>query len=180
MLADLARQVYAELDAEWQRAAQEYERQTGDKLPCGPGCAECCKASSPDTPFVSLPMRRAEAALLKETLAALPASKQAFIRERVYSNHADTCLLLSPGGLCLVYEARPLWCRIFGLPGIMNCNRIQTQQGAWVEQWKQIVYEARQALTGDDSFVSLQALIRRWTYHDRSYRGGIHDVYRGT
>lgn len=167
MLADLTRQVYARLDAEWQRAAQEYERQAGDKLPCGPGCAKCCKASNLEIPFISLPMRQAEAVLLKEALTDLPESVQAFVKERVYANHSDTCLLLSPNGMCMVYHARPLWCRIFGLPGIMSCDRIRIQQGVWVDRWKQAAYEARQALIGDDSFVSLQTLIRRWTYHDR-------------
>lgn len=162
MLTDLARQVYADLDAEWQRAAREYERQTGDKLPCGPGCADCCKASNLEIPFISLTLRPAEAALLEEALAALSASMQALVRERAYCNHGSTCLLLSPDGLCLVYEVRPLWCRIFGLPGILSCNRIPALQGDWVEQWKEAVYKARQALTGDGGYVSLRALVWRW------------------
>lgn len=169
MLTDLAREVYAQLDAEWQRAAQEYERQTGSKLPCDPGCADCCKASDPETPFVSLLLRPAEAALLKETLAALPAPMQALIRARVYSNHSSTCLLLSLDNLCLVYESRPVWCRIFGLPGMMNCTKVPKREWDWDwrSRWAGAVYEARERLASRDGFVSLQSLLGRWIYHDR-------------
>lgn len=157
----LARQVYARLDAEWQRAAQEYERQTGEKLPCGPGCADCCKASNEETPFVSIAMRRAEAALLEETLAALPPTTQDLLAERVLGNYSATCLLLSPDQRCLIYEGRPLWCRIFGLPGIMSCDEVPALRGDWVERWVEAVYEARQAFVGNGLTLS-GTLIRRW------------------
>lgn len=166
MLANLARQVYARLDAEWQRAAQEYERQTGSKLPCGPGCADCCKASNAETPFVSLPMNRLEADLLWQALIVLPLSTRMSLVGRERDNYSAACMLLSPDGLCIVYEARPMWCRIFGLPGVVNCDRASvTQQGVWAEQWKEAVNETWRKLRSiDDNFVPLRQLIRELAY----------------
>jgi len=156
---DTTRGVYKQLDTEWQKAAQEYEGQTGSKVPCGPGCGDCCKGSD-GSPFVSLPMGEFEAQILWEAMIALPESTRSFLVERARRGHSASCLLLSPDDLCLVHEGRPLWCRIYGLPGVFaTCYRIKA---ADLERWTRAVRDAYVTIRGlGGSLITVRQLVER-------------------
>jgi len=155
---DTTREVYAKIDAEWQRAVQEYERRTRTKFPCGPGCADCCKATDETRTFVEMPMSEPEAALLWETLIALSPDVQELLIERERSYYTATCILLSSEGLCLAYEGRSLWCRIWGLSGLPTCGKVKTVS---MVRWSEAVREAHAKLRGDGGFVPLRQVIKR-------------------
>ena len=82
---------------------------------CAKGCDACCRQ------LAALPqLTGAEWALLRDGIAALPAHRQAEIRERIEAlGHAPqrpvTCPLLDPAtGACPVYVQRPVACRTYG------------------------------------------------------------------
>lgn len=157
-MIDMAREVYTKIDAEWQIGVQEYERRTGTKFPCAPGCSDCCKASDETVTFVEMPMSEAEAALLWETLVALPSDVQELLIQRERSHYSATCILLSSNGLCLAYEGRSLWCRVWGLSGLPTCGKVKTVS---MVRWSEAVREAHAKLRGNKAFVPLRQLMRR-------------------
>jgi len=157
-MTDVAREVYAKIDTEWKRGIQEYERQTGEAFPCGPGCADCCHASDVTGTFRETPLSEAEVGLLWETLATLPPEVQALLLERQRTYYMATCILLSPEGLCLAYEGRPLWCRTWGLSGLPTCGKVKRVQ---IERWSEVVREAHAKLRRDGAFVPLREVIKR-------------------
>ena len=158
MKVDVAREVYAKIAAEWQIGVQEYERRTGTKFPCGPGCADCCKATDTTRTFVEMPLSEPEAALLWETLVALPPSVKELLIQRERSYYTTTCILLSDEGLCLAYEGRSLWCRIWGLSGMPTCGKVKTVS---IVRWAEAVREAHAKLRGDEEFVPLREVVKR-------------------
>jgi len=111
-------------------------------------------------------MSRPEADLLWQALIALPLPTRALLIDRERRNYSAACMLLSPGDLCLIYEARPLWCRIFGLPGVMGCAHIPAvQDDIGVKQSQEAVNEAwRKLRSADSNLVPLRELIRGLAY----------------
>jgi len=90
----------------------------GARLACRPGCTDCCMGPFPIT---QLDARRLAAGFL-ELQAADPARAAAVRdRARLAAQRApgddDPCPALDPAtGLCDLYAARPITCRIFGPP----------------------------------------------------------------
>ncbi len=112
----------------------------GNQMQCGRGCALCCRGlfdiSLPDAVFLAEGL----SALPPETMERVKADAetiQAGIRENapelkppyfldvlgeervdliVERAHSPRCPLLGPDNQCLVYEHRPLACRLEGLP----------------------------------------------------------------
>lgn len=144
-LIELATRVYTELDAEIELAIQGYKEETGGEFPCSAACTDCC-ADSGESPFVMVPMREAEAALLRSTILSLPENTRSVLATRALTGHNGCFLLHSVGMGCYVYKARPLWCRIFGLPGLGGCDKMAYVEGEWVARWLQAVNKARLAL----------------------------------
>jgi len=105
-----------------------------------------------------MPLSEAEAALLWETLLDLPPEVQALLLERQRTYYAATCILLSSEGLCLAYEGRSLWCRIWGLSGLPTCGKMKTVS---MVRWSEAVREAHAKLRGDGGFVPLRQLIKK-------------------
>lgn len=133
-------EIYARADAAWSEANRRYGELTGAELPCGRGCSDCCKASIPGIPFVSPPVSWLEAGALREALLAQPKTIRDFLVERALREHVVSCLLLSPVGLCLAYEGRPLWCRVFGLPGAFTaCGKAEVVS---LPEWAEAVVGA--------------------------------------
>lgn len=93
-----------------------------------------------------------------ETLAGLPPDVQALLLERQRTYYAATCILLSGEGLCLAYEGRSLWCRIWGLSGMPTCGKVKRVQ---IERWSEVVREANARLRGQGAFVPLREVIKR-------------------
>ena len=104
-------------------------RDQGHKIPCRPGCHECCYDAAFITPF--------EADLLVAAVKRLPREDQVEVRRRTqrwvkkmrdagididgeptlaaYRAERAPCPLLDGRGVCRVYEARPLACRGHGV-----------------------------------------------------------------
>lgn len=96
-------------------ALAEAVRLSGARLACRPGCCECCMG-----PF---PISRLDAQRLRQGLAELEANDPARagqVRKRARANRNgddEPCPALDPAtGLCDLYAARPITCRIFGPP----------------------------------------------------------------
>ena len=93
-------------------------RVSGTRLACRPGCSDCCMGAFPIT---QLDARRL-ASGLAEMQASDPA-RAAAIRRRARlaaespQEDDEPCPALDPEtGLCELYAARPITCRIFGPP----------------------------------------------------------------
>jgi Fe-S-cluster containining protein len=106
-------------------ALAEAVRRSGTWLACRPGCTQCCMG-----PF---PITQLDARRLRQGLAELELSdpaRAANVRERARlaaacapSEAADNepCPALDAAtGLCDLYAARPITCRVFGPPMRMN------------------------------------------------------------
>ena len=102
---------------------------------CAKGCDACCRQ------LAALPqLTGAEWALLRDGIAALPAHRQAEIRERIEAlGHAPqrplTCPLLDEAsGACPVYAQRPVACRTYGSytqrDGGLACGQIEARGAA--------------------------------------------------
>jgi Fe-S-cluster containining protein len=104
-------------------ALAEAVRLGGSRLACRPGCTECCMG-----PF---PITQLDARRLRQGLGELEASDPGRARnvreraraaaERAFMNTDATgdepCPALDPlTGLCDLYAARPITCRVFGPP----------------------------------------------------------------
>jgi Fe-S-cluster containining protein len=97
-------------------AMAEAVRKSGAWLACKPGCTPCCMG-----PF---PIAEADAARLREGLRELERQdrdRAAKVRERAAQwlerddVEDEACPALDPAsGLCDLYEARPITCRVFG------------------------------------------------------------------
>lgn len=137
MLPPRDRQLVQIVDA----AAAQAASRAGEGLRCGPGCSQCCVGVFPITQLDASRLREGLADLrlsdpgradaveqrVRETVARLtpafpgnvttgildPGQAEAF---EEFANE-EPCPALDPAtGLCDVYTARPLTCRLFGLP----------------------------------------------------------------
>ena len=96
----------AKIDAFCRGVADRYD----SHIACSPGCDGCCR---------HLTVFPVEAHVLALAVAALPAAEAEFVRKRAREATPDACPLLF-GGLCLLYEHRPLICRTHGLPLLLE------------------------------------------------------------
>ena len=83
----------------------------GDQISCRPGCDACCR---------HLSIFAVEAAALNRALCQLPGQDADFIRRAAAASSPDAACPLLQGGLCLLYQARPIICRTHGLPLLVN------------------------------------------------------------
>ncbi len=108
--------------------------------PCRAGCADCCRS------LAAVPeMTRPEWERLRAALDALDDGDRAEV-ERAFAARREqgktrpiVCPLLDGGGLCRVYEARPLACRSYGFyadhEGVLGCERILALAGEPAVVW---------------------------------------------
>ena len=115
---------------------QEQVRRRTDEIaaahwdwPCRKACDECCRSLAA-VPLVS----EAEWRAIGEAIAALPATLAEMVRARIRESAGMTRPVVCPlldvdGGLCLIYEARPVACRAYGFyagrEGVRGCSRIE-------------------------------------------------------
>lgn len=119
----------------------------GAHLACRPGCTQCCHGTFAINPLDALRLRSAMASMAEtqpEQAAVLAARAQKFLaefgpdfpgdsatgilgtspeEEADFENFANEapCPALNPeNGLCDLYEARPMTCRVFGPPVRMS------------------------------------------------------------
>jgi hypothetical protein len=97
----------SDLDAFQARARQRH----GAEITCASGCAGCCRTRIGVFPL--------EAEVVRREAAALPGHVREALRDRLLAEDAggdrDTCPFLLQGA-CSIYPARPLVCRVHGLP----------------------------------------------------------------
>lgn len=98
---------YRDLLAKVDLLRGKIEGEFAGHLACRAGCDGCCRHIS---------VFRVEALALAAALNDLPAEEAGRIRERARRSSADTPCPLLEGGICLLYEARPIICRTHGLP----------------------------------------------------------------
>lgn len=99
-----------------------------EAITCGKGCADCCQAVF-DVSFVEAVNLQAQVQLLAPKVQAQIAgaaqeARQAW--EQMLASHLDPatarirCPLLDEQGFCLCYEARPVNCRTYGIPTVID------------------------------------------------------------
>lgn len=186
MPADPYKHVLEKADRFFSRVTAE---QPGN-LQCGKGCSLCCyglfEIGSADVPTIAEglaslhPMRRRKIVRRAAEIVAdsrhpnlrecSPEEKEAFF-ERTAST---PCPNLDDSGACMMYEARPLVCRTFGLPlrdgeryigdicelNFTSASDDEKQKAAWDLQWEDV-------LGPEDEFtipeaIVLVARIRGW------------------
>jgi uncharacterized protein len=97
----------ARVDEMCGQTAARFESQ----ISCRPGCDSCCR---------HLSIFAVEAAALQQALRNLPRKDADLIRRAAALSPPDGPCPLLQGGLCLLYQARPIICRTHGLPLLVN------------------------------------------------------------
>lgn len=95
---------------------------------CGKGCADCCQAvfdvSLVEAVNLQVHVQRLAPAVREEIAVAAQEARQAW--EQIMAAELDPavarirCPLLDGQGLCLCYEARPVNCRTYGIPTVID------------------------------------------------------------
>lgn len=99
-----------------------------EAITCGKGCADCCQAvfdvSLVEAVNLQAHVQRLDPAVREEIGVAAQEARQAW--ERIMDAGLDPavarirCPLLDGQGLCLCYEARPVNCRTYGIPTVID------------------------------------------------------------
>ena len=138
-------------------------------LQCGRGCSLCCyglfEIESGDVPVIAEGLSRLHPArrrrIVRRAEEILSATNHPNLREctpeekeAFFARAADvTCPALSDAGECLMYEARPLVCRTFGLPlreadryigdvcelNFNDASDAERMRAAWDLRWEDIL-----------------------------------------
>src|SRR5271165_3607078 len=91
-------------------ATADAARRSGDWLKCRPGCTQCCIGVFPISQLDALRLRHGLANLETGQLDEDDPSFAGFAND-------EPCPVLDPTtGTCDLYSARPMTCRVFGLP----------------------------------------------------------------
>lgn len=98
---------YRDLVARVDALCGRIETEFGQHLACRKGCDACCR---------HLSLFRVEGVALAEALGNRAAGQAARIRRRARLSALDGPCPLLDGGVCLLYDARPIICRTHGLP----------------------------------------------------------------
>lgn len=88
------------------KACQELEKKYKEHLMCKPGCSQCCE--------VERTVCSIEAYVIQEQLLSLSVQKIKRLR-KLYKDDDEICPMLLKNR-CVIYVARPILCRTFGLP----------------------------------------------------------------
>jgi Fe-S-cluster containining protein len=136
-------------------ALADATQRAGSHLACRPGCTQCCHGAFAINPLDALRLRTAMASMAEtqpEQVAAIAARAQKFLAEfgpefpgdpitgilgtspeeeaafEDFANEAPCPALNPETGLCDLYEARPMTCRVFGPPVRMASSSDGEQQ----------------------------------------------------
>lgn len=99
-----------------------------EAITCGKGCADCCQAvfdvSLVEAVNLQAHVQRLDLSVREEIALAAQEARQAW--EQIMDAGLDPgvarirCPLLDGQGLCLCYEARPVNCRTYGIPTVID------------------------------------------------------------
>jgi Fe-S-cluster containining protein len=110
------------------QAFEAVRRAHPEALTCGKGCADCCRAvfdvSLVEAVNLQVHLQRLDPTVREEIARAAQEARQAW--EQIMAAGLDPavarirCPLLDDQGLCLCYEARPVNCRTYGIPTVID------------------------------------------------------------
>lgn len=168
----------AEVDAWFNSCLTHHQEQ----IICVKGCSKCCRGLFDITMLDGALLKRGFdllSAEMQDTLrlkarerikviqALWPEFEQPFIlnshsedeiEELMASDNDTPCLLLDENGLCLLYEYRPMTCRLHGLPLVDICGEVMESE------WCTLNF------TGIDP---LQLDSLKWKFREAFHREGI-------
>jgi Fe-S-cluster containining protein len=123
MLNDLDK-LFVAIDQAFEAVRQAHP----EEIACGKGCADCCQAvfdvSLVEAVNLQTHLQRLDPTVLEAIAAAAQEARQAW--EQIMAAGLDPsvarirCPLLDDQGLCLCYEARPVNCRTYGIPTVID------------------------------------------------------------
>jgi len=123
MLNDLDT-LFAAIDKAFKAVSKEHP----EAIACGKGCADCCHAvfdvSLVEAVNLRVYFQRLSPTVQQQIAEAAQEAKQAW--EQITVSHRDLsvarlrCPLLDNQGLCLCYAARPVNCRTYGIPTVIE------------------------------------------------------------
>jgi Fe-S-cluster containining protein len=105
------RRIVEAIDAEFARNRTLH----GDRIHCGPGCAECCHHAFAITEIEAKDVARGVAALPDDLRRQIERQAAEYIERRLLRGERLPCPALQ-AGRCSIYEHRPLMCHRFGMP----------------------------------------------------------------
>ena len=99
-----------------------------DEVMCHKGCSDCCNAvfdlSFIEACYLACTLQKIDEETRKQVLQRAQKASQQW--QQLFSSGADPavgrirCPLLSDTGLCACYQARPINCRTYGVPTVIN------------------------------------------------------------
>lgn len=123
MLSDLDK-LFAAIDQAFEAVRQAHP----EEIACGKGCADCCQAvfdvSLVEAVNLQIHLQRLDPTVREAIAVAAQEARQAW--EQVMAAGLDPsvarirCPLLDGQGLCLCYDARPVNCRTYGIPTVID------------------------------------------------------------
>lgn len=119
----------AKLFAAIDQAFEAVRKAHPEAIACKKGCADCCHAVF-DVSFVEAVnlldyFQRLDSTVREQIIGAAQEARQAW-DEQIMASRLDPalarirCPLLDDQGLCLCYEARPVNCRTYGIPTVID------------------------------------------------------------
>jgi len=99
---------YPELAAKVDAFFDRVMKRHSGEMACGRGCSHCC--------HVRLTVTSVEANAIRTLVSQMPEVNYSRLVDNVALAAPDRCAALTPGGLCLIYAARPIVCRSHGAP----------------------------------------------------------------
>jgi len=110
------------------QAFEAVRKEHPESITCGKGCADCCQAvfdvSLVEAVNLQAHVQRLDLSVREEIAVAGQEARQAW--ERIMGAGLDPavarirCPLLDGQGFCLCYEARPVNCRTYGIPTVID------------------------------------------------------------
>ena len=99
-----------------------------EEIACGKGCADCCQAvfdvSLAEAVNLQVHLQRLDPMVREEIARAAQEARQAWTQIMAAGLDPSVarirCPLLDDQGLCLCYEARPVNCRTYGIPTVID------------------------------------------------------------
>ena len=110
-------QIVAAVDAEFARNSELH----GEKIHCRPGCSHCCSHVFRITPLEAAEIGHGIQRLPRPERERLEARAREYVDARPLPSSHLACPALQ-GGVCSIYDFRPLLCHKFGMP-IYNPER---------------------------------------------------------
>ena len=116
--------LFAAIDQAFMAVSKEHP----EAIVCGKGCADCCHAvfdvSLVEAVNLRVHFQRLPPAMQQLVTEAAQGARQAWgqitVLHRDPSLARVRCPLLDDHGLCLCYEARPVNCRTYGIPTVID------------------------------------------------------------